>query len=836
MDRNYGQIHDYAINQYKTLRAQLKDNPRKATDVIKEVGTNTIMFAHKLLARAKEFSTSAGGFKIGDQFFAAPRSNVLRRLPGFSIGVSAFGGSLIDTTQFGWRFMVRLILRLVTARQGEDMAPVMWQILSDSTQDFDTYLVKPGFRACAGLGVMLGYSNPWARLFRESCSSAVASQATVLDIVEVMFIRIPTLACICRDSAGENFATYAKIHCWGPAPSSMKPLIAKLISDSTSGALQSDICKNYGSETDDLLRSSMDPVMQHAYAATEAVGSAIDYFTMLIDPQAGNCADLVTSPYTMAIVPEPIDYFRGCSKTNTCRAKCFTQFTEFDEVRLRLAEKTRTVPFQSMVEKKFFSQKDVIDGKSDIPFEILALMEVDASEVISGDRPCCGSGDTRDRCVIVCGINSKTLMEVIEYCVPHNIGMGTHQTAKWVVDGSATWTSSVRSVHFATRHELIVATENRVTLYSRDHSAISLMESITPLSSNQDGGINRIAWIFAAPGNYCIINGFVNNPGHTLSRTMTLCVDLRSGEKRRAAVPCESNLDVMLYEHTATCVGTDCTNLLMLPTTRQGAARYCVPDGFFSVTRQIKFVCVDSAPNPMIAHNLGFADSSDSAFVVTSEFIAVRRTPMMSANTLSVGNASIGVNTRVFNANPVSQSSTWLQEVRLNWDLETGSLITSVRKSNGQMSRVDMLIDQRCAVDDCSGCLNSVVQRACYATQQCTVAKCIGTVVNLERPMCSVGRLLQAGLDVDIVKMQGVSQLCNDSDIANHICFKFGTQLTPLTVNIWGINNPIRLCNRYLDGDYRPDIIRSEKCYGCTTGRFEARVYRPDLLQSHLRS
>jgi hypothetical protein len=758
VDKNYGTIHDFAINQYKTLLAETMAIPRRATDVIKEAGTNTIMFAHKLLASAKEFASSPGGFKLGEQYFSSPPSNVLRRLPGFSIGVASFGGSLIDSTQFSWRFGVRIVLRLVTAQKGEDLAPVLWQVLSDSSEDVDTYLVKPGFRACAGLGVMLGYSNPWARLFRESCTSAVASQATVLDIVEVMFIRIPTLACICRDSAGENFATYARAHCWAPAPSHMKPLLAQLISDSVmDGMAQSQVCEKYGAETDDMLRASMDPVMQHAYAATEAVGSALDYFTLLIDPQAGNCAELVTSPYTMAIVPEPIDYFRGCSRTSTCRSKCQTQFTEFDEVRLRLAQQTRTVPFQSHVEKKFFSETDVLAGKSSAPFEILAMMEVDANAVYY-DKACCGSTETRDRCIVVCGMNTDSMMQVNEYCVPHNIGVGTHLSFSWVAEGSDKWASSVRSVRFATRDELMVASENDVTLYARGHSPIILMRTMDPLSSAQGDGINRIAWIFSAPGSYGIIHGFVNEPGGQFSSKKTMCLDFSVGARRVQASKCDSNLDLVLNDHTATCIGEPCNNLLMLPTTRIGIARYCIPDGMFHPRIRLNFRCVDSFPDPMLATTLGYTDSSESSFVITSDFRALRRTPLMCANCLFVGNASIGTTTRVFNANPISQSSTWLQEVRLNWDMTTGSMLTGVRKSASQSSTVNILIQQRCAVDDCSGCMNAVVQRACYATMQCTVTKCIGTVVNLERPMCSVGRLLQAGLDVDLVKMQGVSK------------------------------------------------------------------------------
>ncbi|KAJ1466257.1 hypothetical protein T484DRAFT_1756785 [Baffinella frigidus] len=49
-----------------------------------------------------------------------------------------------------------------------------------------------------------------------------------------------------------------------------------------------------------------------------------------------------------------------------------------------------------------------------------------------------------------------------------------------------------------------------------------------------------------------------------------------------------------------------------------------------------------------------------------------------------------------------------------------------------------------------------------WTSHWCAVAKCIGTVVNLERPLCSVGRVLQAGLDVDLAKMHGVWTVLTD--------------------------------------------------------------------------
>ena len=452
MDKKYGQIHDYAVNQYKDVVQNLKNIPKRATELVKTAGKQTTIFALKMLMKSKEFTSDPGMYKMGTDFFSSPPSNVMKRLPGFSVGISAFGGSLIDTTQFAWRFVVRLALQLLSARTDMKLAPVLWQVLSDSMDDHETYLIKPGFGACAGLGVMMGYSNPWARLFRESCSSAVATQATAVKTIRVLFVGIPTLACLCKEAEGSHFASYIQDNCWDPAPSFMKPVIAKLVMASENGGMtHGDVCKSFGLHTEDSLRSIMDPVMQHAYAATEAVGSSIDYLTIMIDPNAGSCSNLLSSPYTMAIVPEPIDYFRACGKTSTCRSKCETSFGEFDAIRERFTSATREFDFHGSVEKNFFTGIDVSEGKSVAPFEILAMMEVPAQDnctTMHEPIPCCGSGDLRDRCVIVCGVNDENALEVVEYCVPYNVGIGTHECTRWnvIVEDP----SEMRSVHFGT--------------------------------------------------------------------------------------------------------------------------------------------------------------------------------------------------------------------------------------------------------------------------------------------------------------------------------------------------------------------------------------------------
>ena len=51
---------------------------------------------------------------------------------------------------------------------------------------------------------------------------------------------------------------------------------------------------------------------------------------------------------------------------------------------------------------------------------------------------------------------------------------------------------------------------------------------------------------------------------------------------------------------------------------------------------------------------------------------------------------------------------------------------------------------QQCNYQTCNGCVDLNVQRLCYGAQQCTIARCIGTLTNQNRPMCGLGQAGQA--------------------------------------------------------------------------------------------
>lgn len=59
----------------------------------------------------------------------------------------------------------------------------------------------------------------------------------------------------------------------------------------------------------------------------------------------------------------------------------------------------------------------------------------------------------------------------------------------------------------------------------------------------------------------------------------------------------------------------------------------------------------------------------------------------------------------------------------------------------------------------CNGCIDLNVQRLCYSAQQCTLARCIGTLTNQNRPMCGIGQTGKAVYMVNVVMAETVWQI-----------------------------------------------------------------------------
>ena len=55
----------------------------------------------------------------------------------------------------------------------------------------------------------------------------------------------------------------------------------------------------------------------------------------------------------------------------------------------------------------------------------------------------------------------------------------------------------------------------------------------------------------------------------------------------------------------------------------------------------------------------------------------------------------------------------------------------------------------------CLGCKTVKLQALCYAAQQCAVVRCVGTVVNQNRPLCNIGLVMASHAESSLLMMMG---------------------------------------------------------------------------------
>jgi hypothetical protein len=111
-----------------------------------------------------------------------------------------------------------------------------------------------------------------------------------------------------------------------------------------------------------------------------------------------------------------------------------------------------------------------------------------------------------------------------------------------------------------------------------------------------------------------------------------------------------------------------------------------------------------------------------------------------------------------------NQAHNWLTILSVAVQSEYASAMVK----NSMTVDVKYTLQQTCSLTSCIGCTQLSVQRLCYAAQQCQVARCVGTQVNLLRPLCAMGGAVEAIFITFLAAMQGM-WLMVSSTLANII-------------------------------------------------------------------
>lgn len=150
-----------------------------------------------------------------------------------------------------------------------------------------------------------------------------------------------------------------------------------------------------------------------------------------------------TNPYVVAIVPEPVDYFRACGLTSVCRSRCRAEIEAFEA-----ANANPTSIYQEYTTRSnspFFID---LDEGAVTPMTIIATTELTDCEHVCGQRLDTEREASPDRCVAIAGVVGDSDLTVMTYCVPSLPGSGVRRHDTWSARGTLPIMNSVVEAYF----------------------------------------------------------------------------------------------------------------------------------------------------------------------------------------------------------------------------------------------------------------------------------------------------------------------------------------------------------------------------------------------------
>lgn len=345
------------------------------------------------------------------------------------------GPNFIAYAEFTYEHVFLPTLKLAFAmasgrtRFGRESSSAFLSVMYDARGEYDRIIQSRHDSACVGLGNIVpgGYASPIGTLVREQCSAA-ANVATVLyDAIMLAAIDAPMLSCVCKLAGQSDFHRQAMDKCLPSAPNKMRSALISMIlfDERVQGPNVRDTCDVLLFDLETKLQTLPRRVIQPSYRAANALGSALEYVVQLVlgNTRAPMCNNFRTSPFVVAMIPQPVEHFRMCGYTTSCRSKCAGEIDLFEDARRRQVALARRDPITALraVESPFFSR---FTDASVTRLQILAMIEHDSwsgRESRSFNCHECGYSEGM-RCFSVSGIPFTTTgfadVEVHKYCLP----------------------------------------------------------------------------------------------------------------------------------------------------------------------------------------------------------------------------------------------------------------------------------------------------------------------------------------------------------------------------------------------------------------------------------
>ncbi len=311
-------------------------------------------------------------------------------------------------------------------------------------EDWEELISVRTRRACAGLSLMVGYTNPWARFLRHWCLAGTEFTSATMKGVGSFLVEVPLVVCVCIDSNEHNFNNYMRERCIPETAPSLRPMIVTMLSWANDlfvegtfdkQQLMKSVCNDTLNAFEDNLLNLFSPwALQHREAAAASI-ELFDYLGVLLGQDSAECVNFEANPYSSVMIPSPVDYFRVCGGTTSCHTKCapFSNALK-QEIEIRNGDaRSPALSFTTSLESAMFKRFGFEEYQEDF-LSLVSMMEL-SPNVSTCSRCQPNAAD----CVGIIGIpfpsatTDASEIKVRAYCIPYNFNEFVYMSQEWAI-------------------------------------------------------------------------------------------------------------------------------------------------------------------------------------------------------------------------------------------------------------------------------------------------------------------------------------------------------------------------------------------------------------------
>ena len=678
------------------------------------------------------------------------------------------------------KMAIKILMKQTARHLGNSVMTVAYELKGDMRRNvFDSMRY-----VCDGFGQIIGRTNAWGQLSRQSCMIGPDSMESTLEVLFIITMEYAAMDCVCKQVAGLQTEEAIEKICM-KQEMSMKQKSFAIQTARDASEQQESQCFAVMDATNDRLLKAMDPVLSRMSKAVTALQNA--FASILSGFGSASCSDWEASPFVVSLLPEPVDYFMGCMHTIDCRSRCLDNMLAFEEA---LSEYRRTdskelalsKPFEVDTESRFFNVNEEFEGKHLAPFVIYAVMPLQ-------DSACPAICIASARCVAIAGMDAtgeqgQGDLQTAYYCVPVSIMESVYKadarmnTTEYGSFGAGV----VTNMHIASRHKSIESLGEWLLVVTRDVdtglSTVSMLPGasdvalellrtksfdIDTYSDTED--VNDRRWSAQRVNSIFVLPAHSNRSWCTvfmsLSQTTptgfvdTVCVYTFLDTAVEGVLydsmlhDCSAQHAVIFpSDHHLICLDVDCKSAVMLPHEQAGLAilefeGYQAAEGTGPATFDWGFRTLQTSPVSSQQRSVVRAYNAEMLTLMANNKIQLTRRQLSSVGYVTRNNSDeIYVDVSMTGRGEAME--TWLQNVRIVLPKDEAAQV-AVSTSFATRQKVQLVVN--CSVSSCVGCQGSGpresdIQHKCFAAATCAIGRCVGSTVNMNRPMCQIGAMI----------------------------------------------------------------------------------------------